>query len=86
MLVYQADGIYQNQEEIDNSAHFSSARPGDVKFVDKSGDGIINEDDKILLENSPTPKIVYGITMGLDWNGISLNVLFQGQAQAQTSN
>lgn len=84
LLVYQADGIYQNQEEIDNSAHFSSARPGDVKFVDKSGDGIINEDDKILLENSPTPKIVYGITMGLDWNGISLNVLFQGQAQAQT--
>jgi TonB-linked SusC/RagA family outer membrane protein len=84
LLVYQADGIYQNQEEIDNTAHFSSARPGDVKFVDKSGDGIINEDDKILLENSPTPKIVYGITMGLDWNGISLNVLFQGQAQAQT--
>lgn len=84
LLVYQADGIYQNQAEIDNSAHFSNARPGDVKFVDKSGDGIINEDDKILLENSPTPKIMYGITMGLEWKGIALNVLFQGQALAQT--
>ena len=84
LLVYQADGIYQNQTEIDNSAHFSNARPGDVKFVDKSGDGIINEDDKILLHNSPTPKIMYGITMGLDWKGIALNVLFQGQAMAQT--
>ena len=84
LLVYQAAGIYQNQEEIDNSAHFSNARPGDVKFVDKSGDGIINEDDKILLENSPTPKIMYGITMGMEWEGIALNVLFQGQALAQT--
>jgi TonB-linked SusC/RagA family outer membrane protein len=84
LLVYQADGIYQNQAEIDNSAHFSSARPGDVKFVDKSGDGIINEDDKIILHNSPTPKMVYGITMGIEWNGIALNILFQGQAQAQT--
>jgi TonB-dependent starch-binding outer membrane protein SusC len=84
LLVYQAAGIYQNQEEIDNSAHFSNARPGDVKFVDKSGDGIINEDDKILLENSPTPKIMYGINMGMEWKGIALNVLFQGQALAQT--
>ena len=84
LLVYQANGIYQNQTEIDNSAHFSNAKPGDVKFVDKSGDGIINEDDKILLKNSPTPKIIFGITTGLEWKGVSLNVLFQGQALAQT--
>jgi len=84
ILLYQADGIYNNQEEIDNSVSFPDARPGDVRIVDKNGDGVLNELDQIILENSPTPKIVYGFSMGLDWKRISLNILFQGQALAQT--
>ncbi len=84
LIVYQADGIYQNQDEIDNSAHFSDAKPGDVKFTDKNGDGFITEDDQIILDKSPTPRVVYGITMGLEWKNFALNVLLQGQAGAQT--
>lgn len=84
ILLYEADGIYNNQEEIDNSASFPDAQPGDVRIVDKNGDGVLNEQDKIILENSPTPKIVYGVNMGLKWKNIALNVLFQGQALAQT--
>jgi TonB-linked SusC/RagA family outer membrane protein len=84
LLLYQADGIYQNQDEIDNSVHFPDAKPGDVRFVDINNDNVLNQDDKIILKNSPTPKITYGITMGLEWENISLNVLFQGQAQSQT--
>jgi TonB-linked SusC/RagA family outer membrane protein len=84
LIVYQANGIYQNQAEIDNSAHFSDAKPGDVKFVDINEDGVINQDDQIILDKSPTPRLVYGITMGVDWKDFALNVLFQGQAGAQT--
>jgi TonB-linked SusC/RagA family outer membrane protein len=84
IIVYQANGIYQNQAEIDNSAHFSDAKPGDVKFADINGDGVINQDDQIILDKSPTPRLVYGITMGLEWKNFALNVLFQGQAGAQT--
>lgn len=84
LLVYQADGIYNNQEEIDNSVHFPDAKPGDVRFVDQNNDGILNQDDQIILENSPTPRIQYGLNVGFDWNNFSLNVLFQGQADAQT--
>jgi len=84
ILLYEADGIYQNQEELDNSVSFPDAQPGDVRIVDQNNDGVLNEQDQIILENSPTPKIVYGITMGLDWNGFSLNALLQGQGQAQT--
>ena len=84
ILLYEADGIYQNQEELDNSVRFPDAQVGDVKIVDKNDDGVLNEQDQIILENSPTPKIVYGITMGLDWNGFALNALFQGQGEAQT--
>lgn len=84
LLVYNAKGIYQTQTEIDNSSHFADAKPGDVIFEDVSGDGIINQDDQVLLDKSPTPNIVYGITTGLEWKGIALNVLFQGQASAKT--
>lgn len=84
ILLYEADGIYNNQDEIDNSASFPDAQPGDVRIADKNGDGVINEQDQIILENSPTPRIVYGFTMGLDWKNLSVNVLFQGQARAQT--
>ena len=84
ILLYEADGIYQNQEELDSSVSFPDAQPGDVRIVDQNNDGVLNEQDQIILENSPTPKIVYGITMGLEWNGFALNTLFQGQGQAQT--
>lgn len=84
LLVYNAKGIYQTQAEIDDSPHFADAKPGDVIFEDVSGDGIINEDDKVQLDKSPTPNIVYGITTGVEWKGLSLNVLFQGIASART--
>jgi TonB-linked SusC/RagA family outer membrane protein len=84
LLVYNAKGIYQTQAEIESTPHFADAKPGDVIFEDVSGDGIINQDDQVLLDKSPTPNIVYGITTGLEWKGISLNVLFQGQASART--
>jgi TonB-linked SusC/RagA family outer membrane protein len=84
LLVYQANGIYNNQEDIDNSVHFPDAKPGDVIFVDQNDDGVLNQEDQIILENSPTPRIVYGFNVGLEWNNLSLNVLLQGQAGAQT--
>ena len=83
-LVYEADGIYNNQDQIDNSVHFPDAKPGDVRFVDQNDDGVLNENDKIIFGDSPTPKIFYGFNMGLEWSNLSLNVLFQGQAGAKT--
>jgi TonB-linked SusC/RagA family outer membrane protein len=84
LLVYQADGIYNNQEEIDNSVHFPDAQPGDVRFVDVSGDGVLDENDQILLDRSPTPRITYGFNFGFNWKNFDLNLFFQGQGQAQT--
>ena len=84
ILIYEADGIYQNWEEIGASAHFADAKPGDVKFIDKNDDGTIDANDKIILNNSPTPKIVYGISFDASWKNFSLNIFLQGQAMAQT--
>lgn len=84
LLVYQADGLYQDQEEINNSPHFPDAKPGDVRFVDVNNDGSITAADRILLPYGPTPRIVYGVSLGASWKGLELNAFFQGQSGAST--
>ncbi len=84
LLVYKANGLYQNDEEIDGSPHFPDAKPGDVRFVDVDGDGILTADDRILLPKGPTPRIVYGFSFGASWKGLEFNAFLQGQAGAST--
>lgn len=84
LLVYEADGLYQSQEEIDATPHFPDAKPGDVKFVDVNEDGQINADDRVLLPEGPMPRVTYGFSLGASWKGIELNAFFQGQVGAST--
>lgn len=80
---YVSDGIYQTQEEIDNSATYnSSVKVGDIRYKDISGpdgvpDGKINSDDKVPLGNS-LPRWQYGGTVNLGWKGIDFSMAFQG--------
>ncbi|NLX81524.1 MAG: SusC/RagA family TonB-linked outer membrane protein, partial [Proteiniphilum sp.] len=55
----------------------SAAQPGDVRFVDLNGDGVINDDDKTKIGKG-APDWTYGITLGADWKGIDINMFFQG--------
>ena len=64
---YQTDGIFQTQSEIDNSAVTDVAtQPGDFKFVDQNGDGVIDLDDRVDLGN-PLPAATMGINLSLDY-------------------
>jgi TonB-linked SusC/RagA family outer membrane protein len=64
---YQTDGIFQTQSEIDNSAVTSiAAQPGDFKFVDQNGDGVIDLDDRVDLGN-PIPDATMGLNISLDY-------------------
>ncbi len=81
---YQSEGIFQTQEEVDNSATISSAtKPGDVKYVDISGpngvpDGSISpEYDRVLLGGS-LPRYLYGGIIKMDFRGIDFSAAFQG--------
>ena len=51
---YTFDGIWQEDEidEIPNSAQ-PNAQPGDIKIVDRTGDGKLDDDDKILVSQFP---------------------------------
>ncbi len=61
---YQTNGIFQNQEEVDNApsqlALGSEASPGDLRFVDTDGNGVINADDRTYL-GDPIPDVVMGL-------------------------
>ncbi|RAV30089.1 SusC/RagA family TonB-linked outer membrane protein [Sinomicrobium soli] len=83
---YQSDGIYQTQEEVDNSAVTSSVvAPGDVRYKDISGpdgvpDGEINELDQTVLDGS-LPRYQYGGNISLGYKGFDFGLVFQGVAK-----
>lgn len=81
---YECLGIYQTQEEVNNSATTSTnVSVGDLKYRDISGpdgkpDGKISpEYDRVPLGNS-LPRFQYGGTLFASWKGIDLNIAFQG--------
>jgi TonB-linked SusC/RagA family outer membrane protein len=80
-LMYEADGIFRTQEELDKYPHLSNARVGDIRFKDVNGDNKINGDDKVRMDKPAVPEIMYGINLGVQWKGLSLNALFQGAAR-----
>jgi TonB-linked SusC/RagA family outer membrane protein len=85
-LFYVDKGLFQSQREIDNYPTYTTGqipRPGDVKFADTNGDSTINFLDQVRLDQNNTPEIVYGLITGLDWKGLDISVLFQGQARSK---
>lgn len=77
---YQMEGIYQNTSEITTHLHGITNplnKPGDVRFKDLNGDGIINDSDRTFIGN-PIPRFSYGFFGSLDYKGFDLNVFFQG--------
>lgn len=81
---YICDGIYQTQEEVNNSARLNNTvTVGDLKYRDISGpngvpDGVISSEyDRVPLGNS-LPRFQYGGTINLGWKGIDMSIAFQG--------
>jgi TonB-linked SusC/RagA family outer membrane protein len=82
-LYYIADGIFHTQEEIDAYPHWTGAIPGDIRFKDVDGNGVINADDRVRSEKSGEPWFVAGLTLTLKWNNWDLMALVQGAAGGQ---
>jgi len=81
-LVYKAIGIFKDQAEVDRYPHLAGAQPGDIKYEDVNGDEEINSRDRIRINQTPIPEIVYGLTSALKYKNFDLSLLFQGQANA----
>ncbi|WP_374165265.1 SusC/RagA family TonB-linked outer membrane protein [Arcticibacter sp. MXS-1] len=74
-------GLFRDQADIDNSpsqAGYGKIIPGDIKYLDRNQDGIINSQDAGYIGKTVRPKSMLGFTLGYSYKSIDLNVLFQG--------
>lgn len=82
---YKTEGVMQNEADVQayldknckgnaaNSKQGTGIKPGDLKFVDVNGDGVVNDDDKTEL-GDPHPDVTMGITLGASYKGFDLSV------------
>ena len=73
-------GIFQNQMEINNSPKqtFGTVRPGDLKYLDQNGDGVIDKQDRVKMFGSSTPLLQFGFGLHFGWKGFKVYADFQG--------
>ena len=74
---YRSDGLFQSQEDVNNSPTQSLARPGSIKYVDINGDGVIDVDDRDWL-GTTLPKFEYGVTVNLAYKNFDLTLFGSG--------
>lgn len=81
---FVVDGVFQNQAEIDAAAVPAdiTVMPGDFRYRDLNGDGVITEEDRTYIGN-PLPDITYGLTINLEYKGFDLMMFGQGVAGNQ---
>ena len=86
-LVYESDGAFLDQAAINaNTLDYSSVtpelKPGDMKFKDINGDGVIDADDQVRLDENQTPTFNFGATFNASYKNFDLSVLLQGATGA----
>ena len=77
---YLTDGYFQTQQEADNYPTLTAnPMPGDVKYVDRNEDGVLNPDDRTFIGRS-FPRFNYGMTTNFGYKNFELYTQWQGAA------
>jgi hypothetical protein len=79
---YISTGLFVDEDDIANSATQSfggfKVMPGDIKYKDVNGDGVINSDDMVYLSDPTYPRLMYGFGGEARYKNFTLGVLFKG--------
>ncbi len=88
---YVALGLFKDYDDIRNSAkqefkytkgtlngQVFDVMPGDIKYKDINGDGVIDSNDKVAIGATTKPNLTYGFGISARWKGLDANVHFQG--------
>ena len=84
-------GIFQSDEEAaayvdkDGNRIQPNAKAGDLKFIDKDGNGKIDDGDRQYC-GSATPKYTFSLSAGFTWKDLSFSAMLQGVAGAHAMN
>ena len=82
-----AEGLFKDEADIANSPRQTIAgetadiRPGDIKYKDLNGDGVINENDCTYIGYPEVPEIMYGFGASARWKNLDFSFFFQGRAR-----
>ena len=83
---YVCEGFFQDQADIEKHAKqtFGTVRPGDLKYKDINGDGVINSDDQIDLGAGgwSTSPFTFGLNLTLKYKNFTLFAMGSGQTGA----
>ena len=84
---YVVEGIYQTEAECaaDKTAQANGLQPGDFKYKDLNGDGIVDGEDRTTL-GSYLPNFIYSFNLGFQWKGLDFALTTYGNAGAQMYN
>lgn len=79
-----AEGLFADYEDIRNSPKqmFGEVQPGDIKYKDVNGDGIVDGGDEVAIGATATPSLIYGLGASLQWKGFDMNLHFQGSGKS----
>ncbi|MCM1501131.1 MAG: TonB-dependent receptor [Bacteroidales bacterium] len=79
-LGYHAIGYFKDEADIENSPvqNFGPVIPGDIKYYDKNGDGVIDPSDRVPIKCFSVPTLTGGLSIGINWRGIDFSMMFSG--------
>ncbi|WP_037316141.1 TonB-dependent receptor [Salegentibacter sp. Hel_I_6] len=71
--MYEAEGVWQTEDEIANNPSIGGALPGHLKYTDQNNDGVIDERDR-TYQGSYIPRYNYGISLGFRYKNLDFNL------------
>jgi len=75
---FETSGFFKDAADLENTpAKMANALPGDIKYVDRNGDGVINDDDRVDL-GDPFPHLNYSINFNIKYKNWDFSFLGQG--------
>lgn len=81
-----AQGLFKDYDDIRNSPTQSfdnfQVMPGDIKYQDVNGDGVIDNSDIVAIGTTTKPGLIYGMGLSAQWKGFDVSVLFQGSGNS----
>ena len=79
-------GLFKDAADVKNSpkqTYMNQVLPGDIKYKDVNGDGVIDDYDRVPLDYSNIPQIQYGFATEFQWKSWNLSVLFEGVSRVK---
>lgn len=80
---YEVIGIWQENDDFEVTR--DPVRPGDIKYRDVNGDGVVNADDRVVLGNS-FPNLIWSFGNTFSYKGFELYAFLEGVQGAKMLN